>query len=191
MPVLRLPNAILPRFVSFAWQYHRPPSLLYLLPRSREVGSRQTWMSRPLYHGHPKPVYSDGAVRVSQVPGESSRTSALLTRPRPRLSCHAISAQRFCPRNRDHEGHSNLKIFEAQSHSFSTRCLRFQFRLSLHWQDSLPAGGKPLPGGIRTHWTPSANFKTTSFTIYPNAPGFAWRHPMPFALCSSLFALRP
>ena len=57
-----------------------------------------------------------------------------------------------------YEGRSDCN-FGADSHSFSTRCLRFQLRISLHWQDSLPAGGMPLPGGIRTHWTPSANFK--------------------------------
>lgn len=65
--------------------------------------------------------------------------------------------------------------FGAHSHGFGTRCLRFQLRLSLHWQDSLPVGGKPLPGGIRTHWTPLASFKYGT-TDFPNAPGFAWRH---------------
>ena len=38
--------------------------------------------------------------------------------------------------------------FEADSHGFSTRCLRFQIRISLHWQDSLPWGANPYRMGF-------------------------------------------
>ena len=38
--------------------------------------------------------------------------------------------------------------FEADSHSFSARCLRFQIRISLHWQDSLPVGDSPYRMGL-------------------------------------------
>jgi len=89
-----------------------------------------------------------GALRVSQVPGESSRTFAMLKRPRPRRCAPPVVAFRCCPRWSDDEGRSYNVNFEADSHGFSTRCLRFQIRLSLHWQDSLPVGGEPLPDGI-------------------------------------------
>ena len=65
-----------------------------------------------------------------------------------------------------YEGRSDCN-FGADSHGFSTRCLRFQLRISLHWQDSLPVGGKPFPGGIRTHWTLLANFKAASSPPIP------------------------
>jgi len=175
MSVLRLPPAILPRFVAFAWPYHRPPSL-FVSPARLQGG----WIKAGLDVPGSIPVVTHtpesrgGAVRVSQVPGESSRSSALLSDPGRASLALPISARRCCPRRRDHEGRSKMN-FGAHSHSFATRSLRFQLRLSLHWQDSLPVGGKPLPGGIRTHWTPLASFKYGA-TDYPNAPGFAWRH---------------
>ena len=38
--------------------------------------------------------------------------------------------------------------FGADSHGFGNRCLRFQIRLSLHWQDSLSVGGSPYRVGV-------------------------------------------
>jgi hypothetical protein len=91
--------------------------------------------------------------------GESSRASALIIRPWPRHLTTALSARWCCPRTINRKGHSGYLYCATDSHGFSTHCLRFQRRLSLHWQDSLPMGGSLFPGGIRTHWTPSASFK--------------------------------
>ena len=43
---------------------------------------------------------------------------------------------------------NNKPDFEARSHGFSTRCLRFMPPLPTTMQDSLPAGSQPLPGGL-------------------------------------------
>jgi len=138
--VLRLPNAILPHFVSFAWQYHQSLSLFVSpapLPREGiSAGLDVRGLLPPVTH---IPGSSGGAVRVSQVPGESSRTSALIKDPGRATLATVNSARWYCPRYIEHEGHDD-ESFEADSHGFSTRCLRFQIRISLHWQDSLPVG---------------------------------------------------
>ena len=89
IPVLRLPNAIPPHFVSFAWQYHQSLSLFVppaSLPREGINSGLDVRGLPPLVTL--KPRLSGGTLRVSQVPGESSRTSALFKRPRPRHTCH-------------------------------------------------------------------------------------------------------
>ena len=105
-----------------------------------------------------KPDSRGGAVRASQVPGESSHASALLTDP-GRASCAMPSRQEgIAPANSTTKATAIYPFrgsFTRLRHSLST----LPDSVSLHWQDSLPVGGKPLPGGIRTHWTPMANFK--------------------------------
>ncbi len=87
------------------------------------AGSRkkawQHWCLRPLprrltYAG----ILPDGAVRVSQVPGESSRNFAMLNRPRPRPSCHCHWASEYRPRQTEHEGRSIL-VFSRLIHTAS------------------------------------------------------------------------
>jgi hypothetical protein len=74
-------------------------------------------------------------------------------------SCHAFAAVRCCPRSLNHEGRSVESISRLIHKALTLAVYASKLRISLHWQDSLPAGGKPLPGGTRTHWTPLANFK--------------------------------
>jgi len=149
MTALRLPDAIPPHFVSFAWRYHRPHHLFVSPARPREAGPAQARM----FTVHPLAIHTPslspgGALRVSQVPGESSRTFAMLKRPRPghRVHCHLDTVVspplvgRRRPRQQVH--------FEADSQGFGTRCLRFHIRISLQWQDSLPIGWQPLSDGI-------------------------------------------
>jgi hypothetical protein len=57
--------------------------------------------------------------------------------------------------------------FEAQSHGLRPRCLRFAGALAVPpTQDSLLAGGQPLPGGSRTRWVPSGKFPALSTRVY-------------------------
>ncbi len=74
-------------------------------------------------------------------------------------SCHAIAAVRYRPRFLNNEGRSFESISRLIHKASTPAVYASELRLSLHWQDSLPAGGKPLPGGTPTHWTPMANFK--------------------------------
>jgi len=143
MAVLRLPATIPMGFVASAHRYHRP-ALSVRLSRPALAGSA---LAKPgvlglSSDGSPLPdIVYDGTARASQVPGGSSPAFATLIRPRPRLPVSPISTLRCCPRQENHEGRSYIGYFEAVSRGFSTRCLRFQIRLSLLWQDSLPMGG--------------------------------------------------
>ena len=82
MTVLRLPPALLPHFVSSVWQYHPPPPL-FVSPVQLRKGQIQTGPDVP--GSSPMatltPSLLGGAVRVSQVPGESSRAFAPLSDP--------------------------------------------------------------------------------------------------------------
>jgi hypothetical protein len=176
MTVLRLPPAFPPHFVAFARQYHQPPRL-FVSPVQLLRGRIRTGQDvSASYHGHPLTSFSGGAVRVSQVPGESSRAFAPLSDPGRACLAMPLPQSGVAPATQKNEGRSIQQIFEAPSHGFSTHCLRFQLRISLHWQDSLPVGGKPLPDGIRTHWTPMRISSMVVAPYYPNAPGLAWRH---------------
>ena len=64
------------------------------------------------------------------------------------LPRQTISALQCCPRDCYYEGSIDSINFEAQSHGFCTRCLRFVPPLLTTTQDSLPAGGQPLPVGF-------------------------------------------
>ena len=135
-----IPNAILPHFVSFVWQYHQSLSLFVPpapLPREGIRSGLDVYGFPPMVT--PKPRFSGGTLRVSQVPGESSLTSALIKDPGRATLTTVNSARWYCPRQPEHEGHNDA-FFEADSHGFSNCCLRFQIRISLHWQDSLPVG---------------------------------------------------
>ena len=96
IPVLRLPNAILPHFVSFAWQYHQSLSLFVPpapLPREGIRSGLDVYGLSPLVT--PKPRLSGGTLRVSQVPGESSLTSALIKDP-DRATFTTVNPVRWC-----------------------------------------------------------------------------------------------
>lgn len=148
MTVLRLPPAFPPHFVAFVWQYHRPPNL-FVSPVRLPEGGIKTGLD---VSGSPLWSPTNQVLSVEQYGSPRFLGSPLVPLPcswTPAAPpCHAISARRCCPRSQKDEGRSIQQIFEAASQGFNTHCLRFQFRLSLHWQDSLPVGGKPLPDGI-------------------------------------------
>jgi hypothetical protein len=57
--------------------------------------------------------------------------------------------------------------FEALSHGFRPRCLRFAGALTVPpTQDSLPAGGRPLPGGIPTRRVPFRKVSDSAICVY-------------------------
>jgi len=59
-----------------------------------------------------------------------------------------IQAFPCCPRDYKYEGSIDNIHSEALSHGFCIRCLRFVPPLLATTQDSLPAGGQPLPVGF-------------------------------------------
>ena len=116
------------------------PLYSFLLLRSREKGSAQAWIFAVFFRR--SPTYR--TLLVEQFGPPRFLGSPLVPLPCSRDPGRATlatvnSARWCCPRHIEHEGHDN-DPFEADSHGFSTRCLRFQIRISLHWQDSLPVG---------------------------------------------------
>ncbi len=69
-------------------------------------------------------------------------------RPRSDLRAKPFAALRFCPAVRTTKAPASGHFFEAQSHGFSTRSIRFVPPSLTTTQCSLPAGGQPLPGGV-------------------------------------------
>ena len=71
--------------------------------------------------------------------------------------------------------------FEARSHGLRPRCLRFAGALAVPpTQDSLLAGGQPLPGGIHTRRVPFRRFPTLSTGV---CIVFLLHQAWPGALC--------
>jgi hypothetical protein len=103
------------------------------------------------------------------VPLPRSRTPAA-----PALRCHCrnqVLPPRTERRRPQHSTDFRGSITRLQ-HSLST----LPASVSLHWQDSLPVGGRPLPDGLQTHGTPKRISRMVAIPYYPNAPGLAWRH---------------
>src|SRR5712691_1675410 len=73
-----------------------------------------------------------------------------------------------------HDVGSPIRSLEADYHGLHTRCLRFSaIGLPQGLQDSLPVGGQPLPGRIRTYWAHDEGFQafTSSFPPSQSSPG--------------------
>ena len=111
-------------------------------------------------------------------------------RPRWDLRAKPIAAPRCCLGSLNSLGSHELWAFGALSRGPHARCLRFAGRgYPLPTQDSLPAGGQPLPGGIG--YPPGFIEDFTSRHDDPNLPGFPWRNHGPQATDSPELKLAP
>jgi hypothetical protein len=177
MPVLRLPYAFPLRFVASAKRYHRP-TIFFVSPASL----RQALINAGLdvyglsSDGHPHQILFDGALRASQVPGESSRAFALLLfRPRSRLAAMPSRRLGFAPAGQ------------------TTKAATITISRLIHTASALAVYasrfGFPYTGKTRFRWVANpfrVGFEPTGLLrrissrlrqpIYSNAPGFAWRH---------------
>ena len=93
-------------------------------------------------------LFMEEASRISQVPRVPFRAFALLSDP-GRISTPSL-LRRFdsAPAVQTTKAPTSGHYFEAQSHGFSSRSIRFVPASLPTTQCSLPAGGQPLPGGI-------------------------------------------
>ena len=93
-------------------------------------------------------LFMEEASRISQVPRVPFRAFALLLDP-GRISTPS-RLRRFdsAPAVQTTKAPTSGHYFEAQSHGFSSRSIRFVPASLPTTQCSLPAGGQPLPGGI-------------------------------------------
>ena len=105
-----------------------------------------------------------GVDELSQVPGESSRTHALLSDPGAPVSPGHLGLTDVAFHCTDSVGLRNECHFGAQSHGLRTCCLRFaarvtpvHARLASGWLASLDRAG------VVTRRTPVGNFRSRSF----------------------------
>ena len=147
--MLRHPSPIPPRFVSFTGRYHQTPRL-FVSP-SEFLGVKHS-KSRDVL-GFPlvihKPVRSDGGLRASQVPGDTSCAFALLFDPGRAEQALPFSAARCCPpTSRRERPRRFIHYFGTQFHGFNARCQRFPVRFPYAGMTRFRLAALPLPGGI-------------------------------------------
>jgi hypothetical protein len=128
-----------PHFVSFAWRYRI--GRLQFRFRGRQA-TNPLGPGRLFSRNSPRPLLRYGDDRPSHVPGEPPLCLCPVLRPRQDQSHQAPTVRWRGPRSDHDEGSRNKISFEAQSHRFSTRCLRFAgIGCPMPTQDSLPAAG--------------------------------------------------
>ena len=160
-------TSIPPHFVAFVWQYR--VCARYSLPGE---GSAPSWVLG-LFTGCP-PGIERGEIRASQVPGGPPCMRAPLCDPdRPPASGQSWR-ERCCLPPGSRRRPRQFGSYEAESRGPHARCLRFAASVTRNaTQDSLPAGGQPLLGGILARRVPSKGFKSRHGL--PPFPSFAWR----------------
>ena len=131
--------------------------------------------------GQPEPTRRCSSAEMERPPrfleGPSGRMPCSSTPAEP--SDQAIAAFGCCRPSCERERPRQSMTFEAHSHGLRPRCLRFADALAVPpTQDSLPAGGQPLPGGNSNPpgpiWKVSGSVDLRLHPL-PPSPGFAWR----------------
>ncbi len=147
-------TSIPPHFVAFVWPYR--VCARYSLPGE---GSAPSWVLG-LFTGCP-PGIQRGEIRASQVPGGPPCMRAPLCDPdRPPASGQSWR-ERCCLPPGSRRRPRQFGSYEAESRGPHARCLRFAASVTRNaTQDSLPAGGQPLLGGILARRVPSKGFKS-------------------------------
>ena len=154
-----------PHFVAFVWPYHLAPVVCSRIHQTLQLRARgiRAWLPRrqflfsvemtgpPRFLGDPHPY-----MPCSSTPAGSPR--------------QALAAIRCCLPPIEQRRHPRLSQFRGSitrpAHSLST--LR-SMGCPNATQDSLPAGGQPLPGGVLPHWVPLQSFRAASFPLLPIA----------------------
>jgi hypothetical protein len=158
MEVLRRPESIPPRFVSFAWRYRgcarRFAPTVY--------GRPHLWAWTI---GHPEPSRESTAEisGFSQVPGRTPLCTCPGLIPRGILDARPVRRRGgslpLVPQRRL----PDLSLSRLIYHGLHTRCLRFEAAgYPDATQDSLPVGGQPLPGRTWTYWVHDEGFQVLS-----------------------------
>jgi hypothetical protein len=93
-------------------------------------------------------------------------------RPRQDRTRQAIAACRHGPRYVHSEGSHEIPAFEAQSHGFRTRCLRFVPCVAT--RDAKLASGR-WPSATGRAWLPAGLLRKVSDERRPPFPSFSWR----------------
>jgi hypothetical protein len=158
MEVLRRPEPIPPRFVSFAWRYRG--CARRFVPTGCGRPRLRAWT-----FGLPEPTRNSTAEisGFSQVPGWTPVCACPGLLPRGTLGARPVRHRRCClplmPRRRL----PDLGLSRLHYHGLHTRCLRFAVAgYPVPTQDSLPVGGQPLPGRIRTYQVHDEGFQVLS-----------------------------
>lgn len=151
-------------------------SIFFRSPRAHGVLPLRLGVGLPVSPHHSGSFSLEEASRISQVPREPFYAFALFSDPGRFSAPSPLAALRFCPRGQDYGGSNIDHYFEAQSHGFSTRSIRFVPTSLPTTQCSLPAGGQPLPGGVLFPLGPCIVFPRLVFfpiTCFSSHSGFA------------------
>ena len=152
-----------PRFVSFAWRYRDLPH------RFAPARGWDSYAHRPgLFSAEPKTAASYSRRRQG-LPGswvDPRVWTALLVDPGLVPCARPLQRRNAAAALLKHDGPIDSRPFEALSHSSHSRCLRFAACVTAGLaQDSLPAGGQPLPGRILTCRVHSRRFPCRGFFV--------------------------
>ena len=162
------PTSFPPHFVSFVRRY--VGVLCFRSPGTR-----------PLISGDLEPLGCRGSEKTAfptrrrGLPGSWGNPGVRMPGSSTPAGLHDLPVPpwRCCRRSMRGRRHPQIATFRGSitrpSHSLST--LRSACCQDTT-QDSLLAGGQPLPGGIRTRWVTFDRFQTNGL---PPFPGFAWR----------------
>ena len=119
--------------------------------------------------------------RQEALPASLETPSPLCPALRPRADLHArpVAALRHGPRNSYNEGSTINKHFGAQSHGFTTCCLRLKTPFPVADQGSLPVDGQSFPGGIVPRRVSPEAFSCSLLHRLLSVRGFGLRAPSP------------
>jgi hypothetical protein len=141
MRLLRLPLLLTWLFVFLRVTLTSLPPLRFRSLRVFGVSSRCAWALVGRSHPLLRLLCWEEVRRISQVPREPFRCLCPALRPRSDLHAKPVAAFRCCPRCSDYEGSNVDHCFEAQSHGFGIRSIRFVPTSLPTTQCSLLVGG--------------------------------------------------
>ena len=132
------------------------------------VASRCSPQARPFGTpaGLPAPALIHAMHGISQVPGQPSCARPALRTPGWPHAPGPYGAQVLPPPS-ERRRPIPICLFEAESRGSRTRCLRFAAWITPGLaQDSLPAGGQPLPGRLSSCGVAPEGFHVTSYPLH-------------------------
>jgi hypothetical protein len=167
---LRFPAPVSPRFVVLRLAIPRCASVVCSPPiqNAQSVGQG---LRVPV----PSPDWHRGECRASQVPGEPWCASAVFVDPGGTGSTRPIAVFRRGPRCVQSEGSPLVVLSGLSGTALALAVYASQGGLLHATQDSLPAAGQALPGGIEYPQSSYERFPRCSRYISSSFPKLSWR----------------
>ena len=166
---VRLPVPLSPRFVAFAWRY--PAVCLGFAPN----GSGHQTAGLGFIFRSPLPDIAAGRQPGPPRFPDNPLSLCPVLRPRQDRTHQASTMCRHGPRYDHNEGSHEIPAFEAQSHGFRTRCLRFVPCVAT--RDAKLASGR-WPSATGRACLPAGLLRKVSDVTHPPFPSFPGARPL-------------